>query len=136
MGLFDAVMGVVSSQLQQHGGMTGVVVGLLANNSEHGGINGLMGKFTQAGLGNVVQSWIGTGQNLPVSAEQITSVLGNSTVATIAKQLGVEPQSAAGQLAQMLPTVIDQLTPKGNAPQSGFDAGDLMKLASSFMNNR
>lgn len=133
MGLFDAVMGVVSNQIQQHGGVTGVVVSLISNNSEHGGINGLVGKFAQAGMGNVVQSWIGTGQNLPISAEQITAVLGDGTIMTIAKQIGVEPHSAAGQLAQMLPMVIDQLTPKGNVPQSGFNAGDLMGLVGSLM---
>ena len=58
-------------------------------------------------------------------------VIGNA-----ARQLGVDPQSAATQIAQILPMVIDQLTPKGSAPQGGFDAGDLMKLASVFMNNR
>ena len=141
MGLFDAVAGavsgMVSSQLQQHGGMAGVLAGLLANNAQSGGgINGLVNQFAQAGLGNVIQSWIGTGQNLPISAEQITAVLGNGVIGNAARQLGVDPQSAASQIAQILPMVIDQLTPKGNAPQSGFDAGDLMKLAGVLMNNR
>jgi uncharacterized protein YidB (DUF937 family) len=140
MGLFDAVAGavsgMVSNHLQQQGGMAGVVAGLLANNSQNGGISGLVNQFAQAGLGNVVQSWIGTGQNLPISAEQITAVLGSGVIGNAARQLGVDPQSAATQIAQILPVAIDQLTPKGNAPQGGFDAGDLMKLASVFMNNR
>ena len=65
MGLFDSVMGAMSGQLQQHGGLTQVLGGLLANNSELGGLNGLTEKFNQAGLGNVISSWIGQGQNLP-----------------------------------------------------------------------
>ncbi len=138
MGLFDAVAGavtgMVSSQLQQHGGMAGVVASLLDNNSANGGINGLVNQFAQAGLGNVIQSWIGSGQNLPISAEQITAVLGNGVIGNAARQLGVDPQNAATQIAQILPLVIDQLTPKGNAPQGGFDAGDLMKLAGVLLN--
>lgn len=134
MSLFDSVLSVVSSQVQQHGGMASVIGGLLANNSEHGGLNGLVEKFTQAGMGNVVNSWIGSGQNMPISGDQLASVLGNGTVANIAKQLGVDPAQASGQLAQMLPGLIDKLTPHGQAPQGGLgNSADLMGMLSGLL---
>ena len=94
MSLFDSVLSVVSSQVQQHGGMASVIGGLLANNSEHGGLNGLVEKFTQAGMGNVVNSWIGSGQNMPISGDQLASVLGNGTVANIARTRLICPQQS------------------------------------------
>ena len=65
MGLFDSVLSAVSGQIQQQGGLANVLGGLLANNSELGGLNGLVDKFKQAGLGDVVGSWIGSGENAP-----------------------------------------------------------------------
>ncbi len=127
MGLLDSVMGAVSGQLQQQGGLGNVLGGLLAADGGQGGLSGLVEKFNQAGLGAVVASWIGNGQNLPVSAEQISNILGSDAVANVARQLGIDPAQAAGQLSQMLPGLIDKLTPNGAVPQGGLgNAGDLM----------
>lgn len=134
MSLFDSVLSAVSSQVQQHGGMASVIGSLLANNSEHGGLNGLVEKFTQAGMGNVVNSWIGSGQNMPISGDQLASVLGSGQMANIAKQLGIDPAQASGQLAQMLPGLIDKLTPHGQVPQGGLgNAGDLMGMLGGLL---
>jgi uncharacterized protein YidB (DUF937 family) len=133
MGLLDSVLGMVTGG-QQGGGnaaLINVVVGMLANNGQGGGGGGLgdlIGKFQQAGLGDVVGSWIGTGQNLPVSADQLHNVLGSDTIANIAQQLGISHGDAAGQLAQALPHVMDKLTPNGEAPAGGLgDIGSLLK---------
>ena len=135
MGLFDSVMGAVSGQLQQQGGLTNLLGGLLANNSELGGLGGLAEKFNQAGLGDVIGSWIGKGENLPISAEQIASVLGSGTLGHMASQLGMDPAQAASQLSQLLPGLIDQLTPNGTLPEGGLGhAGDLMGLLGGMFN--
>jgi hypothetical protein len=66
------------------------------------GLQGLVQQFTQGGLGEVVQSWVGTGQNLPISGEQIAKVLGNGQLAQLAQQFGLNPDTVAAQLAQVL----------------------------------
>ncbi|MFZ3128934.1 MAG: YidB family protein [Rhodoferax sp.] len=134
MGLLDSVMGAVTSQVGQQGGLASVLGGLLANNSELGGLSGLIEKFKQAGLGDLIQSWIGQGENLPISAEQITQVLGSGTIGNIASQLGIDPAQASGQIAQVLPGLINALTPGGEAPQGGLgQAGDLMGMLGGFL---
>ncbi|MBI2750547.1 MAG: DUF937 domain-containing protein [Burkholderiales bacterium] len=137
MGLLDSVMGAVTGQLQQQGGLTQVLGGLLANNSELGGLSGLTEKFNQAGLGNVINSWIGHGDNLPISADQISNVLGNGTLGNIASQLGVDPAQASTQLSAMLPGLIDKLTPHGTAPAGGLgNADELMGMLGSLLQQR
>ena len=94
MGLLDSVLGMVAGG-QQGGGnaaLISAVVGMLANNGQGGGGGGLadiLGKAQQAGLGDVVSSWIGTGQNMPISADQLHNVLGSDAIANIAQQLGL-----------------------------------------------
>ena len=72
-----------------------------------------MEKFNQAGLADVVGSWIGTGANANISAEQITAVIGHGPLADIAAKMGVTPQQAGETLAGLLPEAIDRLTPGG-----------------------
>jgi uncharacterized protein YidB (DUF937 family) len=137
MGLLDSVMGAVAGQLQQQGGLTQVLGGLLANNSELGGLNGLTDRFNQAGLGHVISSWIGHGENLPISADQIAGVLGNGTLGNIASQLGVDPAQASQQLSAILPGLIDRLTPQGSAPAGGLGhSDDLMGLLGGLLQSR
>ena len=78
-----------------------------------GGVGGLVEKFSQAGLGDEVGSWIGTGANANISAEQITAVIGHGPLADIAAKMGVTPQQAGETLAGLLPEAIDRLTPGG-----------------------
>lgn len=152
MGLLDSVLGAVLNNGQQQqqpqgGGLGGIigmlasnpqliqaVTGMLGNNSQLGGLGGLVEKFQQAGLGDVVGSWIGTGQNQPISADQLSSVLGSDALSGLAAKLGVDPSEAAGQLAQVLPGLVDHLTPAGQAPQEGLgDSGDLMGALSGML---
>lgn len=134
MGLFDSVLGAVSGQLQQQGGLAGALGGLLGSNGEVGGLSGLADKFQQAGLGDVIGSWIGRGENLPISAEQISGVLGSDVLGRIASQLGVDPTQASDQLSQLLPGLIDKLTPHGAVPEGGLGgAGDLMGMLGGLL---
>lgn len=128
MGLLDSVLGAVMGQAQpQQGGMLGAVAALLAEGGEGGGLRGLVDKFNDAGLGDVVGSWISTGPNLPVSPEQLKEVLGSDLLGSLAGKLGMDPAQASDQLAQVLPGLVDQLTPAGVAPEHGLgDAGSLL----------
>lgn len=134
MGLLDSVMGAVSGSMQPSGGLSDMLGGLLANNSELGGLNGLVEKFTQNGMGEIVGSWIGKGDNLPISADQIANALGNGTLGNIASQLGMDPAQLSGHLAQMLPGLIDKLTPNGALPEGGLgQSGDLMGMLGGLL---
>ena len=130
MGLLDSVIGMVAGG-QQGGGnaaLINMVVGMLANNGQGGGgLADIVGKFQQAGMGDVVSSWIGTGQNAPISGDQLGSVLGSDTISQIAQQLGLSQGDAAAQLSQVLPQVVDKLTPGGQAPSGGLgDIGSIL----------
>lgn len=83
--------------------------------NEHGGVQGLVQLFEQQGLGHVVSSWIGTGENLSINAQQLLNVLG-PRVTEIAQQAGLPADQGAAALAQLLPTLIDKLTPNGPVP--------------------
>jgi uncharacterized protein YidB (DUF937 family) len=114
MGLFDQITGALGQQLGGSGQtnqLMQMVVSLI--NSHQGGLQGLVQQFTQAGLGQQAQSWVSTGQNLPISAEQITQVLGSGKIQDIAKQLGIGHADTASGLANVLPHVVDHLTPNG-----------------------
>jgi uncharacterized protein YidB (DUF937 family) len=144
MGIFDSVAGALG-QMKQGGGQDDIakaVAGLfggsaggalaagqaetdpgigagLAGLAGLGGLTGLVQKFEQAGLASVVQSWISTGPNLPISAEQLGQVLGSDAVKTMAQQAGIDPQAILGQLSGLLPDLVDKLTPDGVLPQGG-----------------
>lgn len=119
MGLLDQVVGALAGG--QAGGANPLlqIVMQLLNNPQTGGLGGLLQAFQRGGLGNVADSWVSTGQNLPISPEQLEAVLGGGQMQDIAAQLGITPQQASGSLADLLPQVIDQLTPDGQLPQEG-----------------
>lgn len=140
MGLLDSVLGAVVQQQAGPGGapgsggdLLGAVIAMLGQGGGVGGLAGLVNKFQQGGLGDVVGSWVSTGRNLPVSPEQLGGVLGSDMVAGLARQTGVNPGDLLGQLSQMLPQVVDKLTPNGQLPQGGLQdalgGADLDQLA-------
>jgi uncharacterized protein YidB (DUF937 family) len=135
MGLFDSVVGALAGG--QSGGDSPLlsIVMQLINNPQTGGLGGLVQAFEQGGLGSVVSSWVSTGQNLPISAEQIKAVLGGGKLQEIASQLGVSTEQASGSLAELLPKVVDHLTPNGQLPESGnllAEGMDLLKKSGLF----
>ncbi|KQW87414.1 hypothetical protein ASC94_28965 [Massilia sp. Root418] len=129
MGLLDQlagqVLGSLGSQQQDpaaQGGLMGVVIGLI---NQAGGLQGLLQKLQASGLGDQVASWISTGENQPVSGNQIADALGGDQLAQAAQQAGVPPEQASAGLAQFLPQIIDQLTPGGVVPQDDLVAQGL-----------
>jgi uncharacterized protein YidB (DUF937 family) len=76
-------------------------------------------QFHQKGLSDVVSSWVSTGQNLPITADQITHVLGSQQVKDLAARVGISPEQASSQLSSLLPTLVDKLTPNGQVAESG-----------------
>ena len=119
MSLLDQALGALAGGQSGDNSALLQTVMQLVNNPQNGGLEGLIQSFQQGGLGEIVNSWVSTGQNLPISAEQIQSVLGGSSLSGLAVQLGVSPEQASGSLADMLPQLIDQMTPNGQMPQGG-----------------
>jgi uncharacterized protein YidB (DUF937 family) len=161
MGLLDIVGGMLGGQqgqgqgggglgdlaamLGQGGGQGGgqaallqMVLGMLANNGQGGGhggtggLGGLLQQFQAAGLGEQVNSWVGTGQNLPVSPEQLQGAFGADQMSQMAEKMGLSTGDLGAQLSQMLPQVVDQLTPNGQMP-SGGDLGNLGDLLGGLL---
>ena len=81
-----------------------------------GGLGGLVNKLKQGGLGDVVNSWVGSGQNQPVSPGQLGSALGPNIIKTLAQQSGISEEELTQQLSQALPGLVDKLTPNGRLP--------------------
>jgi uncharacterized protein YidB (DUF937 family) len=147
MGLLDSVLSTVKSQVQGGEGLQGLMgmlgnqpqlmqaaTSLLGSDGQFGGLQGLIEKFQQGGLGDIVSSWVGKGENLPVSAEQLTGVLGNDTLSGLASQFGMNTNDLAGQLSSVLPGIVDKLTPNGQAPASGLGNGsDLMGMLGGLL---
>lgn len=92
------------------------------------GLNGFIQLFAAKGLGDVVQSWIGTGKNLPITPEQLQNVLGADTVKGLASKSGMDSNALLGQLSNLLPQAIDKLTPGGKIPE-----GDIMKQGKDLL---
>ena len=147
MGLLDSVIGAVTGGMggqgrgDSQGALLNAVIAMLANGQGQGGAGGglgdLIGKFTQGGLGDVIGSWIGHGQNAPISGDQLSNVLGSDMISDLAARLGLSHEEAAGQLSQVLPQVVDRLTPQGHAPAGGLGGmDDLMAQLSQLSQGR
>jgi uncharacterized protein YidB (DUF937 family) len=95
-----------------------------------GGLGDLVKGFQNAGMGDIVSSWIGTGDNMPVSPEQIERGLGRERVERAAQQSGLSLEALLPVLAAALPTVIDALTPKGEVPDQAALGKGLESLRS------
>jgi uncharacterized protein YidB (DUF937 family) len=97
--------------------------------NQHGGIGGIVQQLQSGGLAGAVQSWVGTGANQPVTGEQITQALNGTAVTQFAQKIGMDPAQVGTILAQVLPQVIDHLTPTGQVGehnQLGEIAGALL----------
>jgi uncharacterized protein YidB (DUF937 family) len=157
MGLLDSVLGAAMGGAQQQGGGLGNIlgsmlgggqqgggglnsqlinaaIGMLGNDGQQGGLGGLVAKFQQAGMGDAMNSWVGSGENHAVDGDQMTSALGQDTISDLASKLGMSQGDAAGQLSQILPGLINHLTPGGQAPEGGLGSGtDLMGMLGKLL---
>jgi len=151
MGLLDGMLGNVLGGMlgggqQQGGGALGSILGQLGGGSsnqstgmqgvgaaafmalalqliqQNGGIGGLVDKFRAAGLGQHADSWVGTGANLPVDADQLRGALGSGGLSQLAHKFGMSSDEASGGLAQLLPELVNQMTPQGEIPAHDHQA--------------
>ena len=129
MGLMDqlgqAAGGAMGGQAAQNP-LLQIVTSLLGQNSSVGGLAGLVQSFQKAGLGDIVNSWVGTGKNMPVTPDQIKQGLGGDVLNQLAGKAGVSPDAASAQLSSLLPDVIDKVTPNGKIEAGGID--QLLKM--------
>ncbi|HZP85329.1 MAG TPA: YidB family protein [Burkholderiales bacterium] len=134
MGLFDQILGGVLGQLQGAGGGQSGIVGALLQliQNQPGGLQGLLARFSEAGLGQQAQSWVSTGQNLPVSPDQLTQVFGGGQLQQLAQQFGLSQEHVATGLSHVLPDVVDKLTPSGQVQDNDIAAG-LEMLRGKFL---
>lgn len=134
MGLLDQLagqaLGAALGGGQGQGDLMKIVMSLIQN--QEGGLGGLLGKFNQAGLSQQAASWVGTGANLPVSSDQVQAALGSGAIGDIAAKLGMSNGDASSALANLLPGVIDKLTPQGQVTEGDALSKGLSALAGKF----
>jgi uncharacterized protein YidB (DUF937 family) len=117
---------------QQGGNATLMSTVLQMVNSHPGGLPGLISTFQQQGLGGAVNSWIGSGTNEPVAPQQVQNAVGESQMQDVAAKLGISTEDASAKIAQLLPGIIDHLTPNGQVPSSG---SNLLELGEGLLKN-
>ena len=133
MGLLDSILNAVSGKSDVSGEaapLTGILSGLLA---QSGGLQGLVNKFSQSGQGNAFSSWVGMGENQPVSSDQIQKTLGSDQINALAARMGVDPALASQFLAEYLPKIVDKLTPKGKVDPAADHQQGLTALLPSLL---
>ena len=108
MGMLDGLLGGIVG-----GGFASIVNDIL---ERHGGLPGVVNEFQRQGFGPTVQSWVSTGPNQPISADQVHQVLGPDLLQQLAAKSGLPVQDLAAKLAQVLPQAVDKMTPDGTIP--------------------
>jgi len=130
MGLLDSLLGGLTRGGQSGDtggsglggvGTAAVVAMILQLVQRNGGLQGVLQKMQQAGMGQQSQSWVGTGQNQPISPDVLSQIFGQGQLSQIAQQLGMSHQEAASTVAEALPQVVDHMTPAGAIPPDQDD---------------
>ncbi len=128
MGFFDNVAGAVLGKLGgEDGNMAQVAIDLF---NQNGGVEGILQKFKDNGLAQQAASWVGTGENLAITPEQVARVLGEGTIADMAAKVGLTPEVISNKIAEHLPTIIDKLTPNGEVDG---ESGNLLSTVLSML---
>jgi uncharacterized protein YidB (DUF937 family) len=109
--------GLAGQQGQAGGGGLGGMLGQVLGNTDMRSLGGLLDQLQKSGLGPQVSSWLGNGANLPVSADQLRSALGDDTIRQISQTLGLPVDQLLNQLSQHLPATVDKLSPNGTLEQ-------------------
>ncbi len=122
MGLLDDVLEkaktAVGGSSGEQSSLANEVLGLLSGGGQGGGLQGLIQSFREKGLGDIISSWVSTGRNLPIDAEQLKTGLGVDRIGELASKVGIPADLATSKLTELLPTLIDRLTPDGKVPDS------------------
>ncbi|AOI57682.1 YidB family protein [Burkholderia diffusa] len=137
MGLLDIVGGLIGGQAGGNSQSALITTALEFINNQPGGLNGLIEKFKAGGAGDIIGSWVGNGENQPISPDTLQNVLGSDVVGSLASKVGIDPSQASSILAQVLPHVVNGATPNGEVPAGGqVDTsnvlGTLTQLAGMF----
>ncbi|HEP6426458.1 TPA: DUF937 domain-containing protein [Burkholderia cenocepacia] len=141
MGLLDIVGGLIGGQAGGNSQSALITTALEFINNQPGGLNGLIEKFKAGGAGEIIGSWVGTGENQPISADTLQNVLGSDVVGSLASKVGIDPSQASSILAQVLPHVVNGATPNGEVPAGGqVDTSNVLdtltQLAGMFGGNK
>jgi uncharacterized protein YidB (DUF937 family) len=134
MSLLDMAGELMGGQQNAGAGSSSALSAVLAMVNNHpGGLPGLISAFEQNGLGGVANSWVSPGTpNQPVTGGQVQSVIGGNQLQEVAAKLGLPQEAASGVVAQLLPSIVDHLTPNGQVPASG---ANLMELGEGMLKN-
>ncbi len=140
----DFLSGALNSLKGMMGGQDGAgsaAGGGLLNSAfqSAGGVQGIIAKAQAAGLGDKVQSWVGSGSNLPISADEVTKIFPADQIESFATQHGVPAGAATQLLAHLLPHAVDSQTPDGtaaSAPAGGTGGFDFAGLAQKFLGSK
>ena len=152
MSLFTEIVksaiGASNSSGQTENQSQNLLNGALGMLQKMGGIDGLVNKLQQSGLGDIAASWVGTGENKSINPDQLANVLGKDQIAALAQQAGIPESQGASVLSQVLPAMVDKLTPDGKVPESssfptwgkvllgGVGAAVAAKVAASYFGNK
>jgi len=129
MSLFDNLESAAMSKVAGCNPEAAAILQMIQNHP--GGVSGLVQSFHSNGLGGLVNSWISTGENQAVSPAQLQQVLGSGPVQALAQKLGISPDQASSTLSQLLPAVIDKLSPDGRLP----DHSSLLQMGESLLSS-
>jgi uncharacterized protein YidB (DUF937 family) len=124
MGLLDKAIEMLGDQqlpvTDSRTRLLQAALALIADNGQTGGLSGLAARFQEAGLGNVLSSWIGSGENVPITPQQTRQALGDGPLQQLSEESGLNEDETSEQLSGMLPDLVDKLTPGGHIPQGGL----------------
>lgn len=137
MGLFDQLKEGLAAKLGGGSNLNDMLEHAISliNNPATGGLAGLVATFKSKGLGDVMSSWIGTGENKSISPDQIKQALGSDKIQQIATKVGLSKDAASQHLSELLPQIIDKLTPDGKLPEAGKLGEALSMLKSKFLSS-
>jgi len=135
--LIAAVIGMLASGSGGQGGGLGGALGSALGGGAQGGAQGgglgglgaLLERFQANGMGDIANSWVSSGPNMPMSGEQFSQVLGHQQVSDLASKFGLSTGDLSAQMSQALPQAVDRLTPDGRVPEGDFGSlGDLLGM--------
>ncbi len=132
MSIFDSLKAVATQAVELVQKNPQIIEGIKKIIEDNGGVAGLVQKFKDKGFADVASSWIGTGENTAIGADDVLKVLGKESVSELATNVGMDTETTAGLVSNLLPIVIDKLSPDGNEPKDDV-ASQLTSLASMFL---
>ncbi|APS34482.1 MULTISPECIES: YidB family protein [Serratia] len=125
MGLFDSVLGNILGG-GANGGKGIDYIAIMQWVEQQGGLQAILDKFRQGQFGDIVGSWLGNGENQPITGDHVQQALGSDAINQLAEKLGVDPAQASSTIAQFLPTVADAASPNGEVQQDSNELGDMV----------